>query len=202
MVTAQQSEVYPTVLPSETPMITTAQQSEVYSTVLPAEPPMITTADHWSCATKDIASYFLPPTPTGALSTARLSYGRSVQPCTYTGVEAFDCPFPDKSLWCGFSTAVPSTLKDEYAAYGSTASSRWAERSSAAVSLAIACPHSWWQAKDRVSFGAENLNFTIIEAECYTEAHATGGEPFVYSITTTILAPTPAPTTPPQTSQV
>lgn len=151
-----------------------AQQSGVHLTVLPSEPPMITTEDHWSCATKDITSYFLPPLPTGALSAARLSYGRGVQTCTYTGAEAFNCPFPDKSLWCGFSTAATSTLSDEYIAYGSTASSWWAARSSAAVSLALACPHSWWQARDRVTFGAEDLNLTIIEAECYAEVGEEG----------------------------
>ncbi|CZT18769.1 uncharacterized protein RCC_04613 [Ramularia collo-cygni] len=152
-----------------------AQQSGVHLTVLPSESPTVTQADNWRCATKDIVGYFEPPYPTGALYSARLSYGDEIQPCTYTGGAL--CPFPEKSLWCGFSTAIPSTLLDQYESYGSTAASWWGARSSAAVSIAEECPQSWWLARDRVSFGATKLNLTIIEAECYAEAHATSSGP-------------------------
>lgn len=158
--------------------VAAAQQSGVHLTVLPSASPTITEADDWRCATKDIVGYFEPPTPTGDLYSAHLSYGDAIQTCTLTGAEAFDCPIPGKSLWCGFSSAVPTALSDAYLDYGSTASSWWAARSSAAVSIAQECPQSWWLARDRVSFGANRLNLTIIEAECYAEARVTvDGQP-------------------------
>lgn len=175
--------------------VVVAQQSGVHLIVLPSAEPTITTDDSWRCATKDILGFFEPPMPTGRLESALQDYGDIIQTCTYTGIKAFDCPFPDKSLWCGFSTAGPTALLDEYISYGSTASAWWAPRSSAAISIARECPHSWWLHRSRVSFGANHLNLTIIEAECFIEAHATASGP-IASITPTegmpsISSPTP-----------
>jgi hypothetical protein len=154
-------------------VLANAQQSGVHLTVLPSESPMITTSDSWRCATKDIRAYFEPPMPTGDLFSAILDYGDKIQTCTLSGAEVFNCPYPEKSLWCSFSTAAPTTLLDEYIAYGSTASSWWEARSSAAISIARECPHSWWAAGNRLVAGANRLNFTIIQAECYAEAQTT-----------------------------
>jgi hypothetical protein len=117
------------------------------ATLLPSTPPSTDEPDGWRCAIANISQYFDLPTPAGDLNTVLISYGSVLQQtCTSTGKDRRSCPFPDSSLWCGFSTAAPSTILDAYSSYGSTCSSWWSNHSSAAFSLAQNCPVGWYKA--------------------------------------------------------
>lgn len=150
----------------------------VQDTLLPSKPPTVT-SEPWQCTTEMLPQYFDVPKPTGALLTAVQSYGDVLQKdCKPTETDAFglpQCPFPASSLWCGFSTVVPSSLLSSYSSYGSVASSWWSAHSSAAVSLAQNCPMEWYKAMVDTPGGAGWLNSTLVFAGCYKEAHSTTG---------------------------
>lgn len=155
-----------------------AASASLLDTILPNKPPTIT-SEAWQCTTEMLPQYFDPPKPTGALLTAIYSYGDEIQKgCKPTETDIYgipECTFPPSSVWCRFSTAVPSSLVSSYSAYGSVASSWWSARSSTAVELARNCPIGWYQAMHDMPGGPGWLNTTLVFAGCYEEAHPTTG---------------------------
>ena len=121
--------------------------------------------------------YFNPPRPSGALDDAHYSYSvQLLETCRTTGVFEYrtDCDFPDKTLWCAITTALPASLLPAYSAYASSAWSWWSAHSSSAVRVAQECPLLWYQIANNVVLGgAVWMNHTLINAECYAEAHQT-----------------------------
>jgi hypothetical protein len=135
--------------------------------------PKFTSDDPWHCLTENIPQYFQVPKPNGSLSDALASYASEIRPtCTYSGTSML-CPYANKSYWCDWATAVPSSLRSEYSSYGSVASSWWSVHSRKAFSIAADCPRNWYY-DSRETLGAGWLNLTIINAECFVEAKATG----------------------------
>lgn len=126
----------------------TAAVASIFDTILPTERPT-ETKDDWECTTSPLEEYFNPPTPTGKLLTALLSYGDVLQKgCKSTLTDALGhptCTFPAQSRWCSVTNALPTTLLSEYSSYGSVASSWWAAHSSAAVEDALDCPSEWFK---------------------------------------------------------
>ncbi|KAF2162372.1 hypothetical protein M409DRAFT_58466 [Zasmidium cellare ATCC 36951] len=147
--------------------------------LLPTASPITTESDPYQCATEYLPEYFetsQPPQPTGALSSALLSWGHhlnSEEPCTFTGTKRLICPFPAPSRWCAFTTAAPTNMLPAWSSYGSSASSWWDEHSSSAVSLAQLCPSGWYNAMWRTPGGRTELNRTLIMSQCYEEALTT-----------------------------
>ncbi|KAL2194639.1 hypothetical protein P885DRAFT_62745 [Corynascus similis CBS 632.67] len=119
--------------------------------------------------------YLSVPMPSGELQEAYESFGdRLIETCLTSGTYASPCAFPDKSRWCGFTTAVPASLLPDYTAYARNASSWWVANSASVVRIASECPIMWYQASNfGVLGGAVFLNHTLINAECYAEANPT-----------------------------
>lgn len=139
--------------------------------------------DSWECAVSTYTTFFSPPLPTGAVSTALFSYGDELNAdCTKLG-----CPYPDATRWCGFTTAAPTAVLPAYTSYASSASTWWAKHKSSAVALAEECPQYWYTALTNEPAAATWLNFTIANAECI------GKEPNgdVSSVTPSSLQPSP-----------
>lgn len=158
-------------------MTTANASSAMHITLMPRAEPTAT-KDPWQCATENITQYFDVPKPTGSLLTALQSYGdKLIETCTptFSGTALPSCPFPPKSLWCGFTTAAPSAVLPAYSSYGSVASSWWSAHSSAASSVAQACPVSWSKVMTETPGGEAWLYDNIVFAECYAEAHPTTG---------------------------
>jgi hypothetical protein len=169
---------------------TSANQAQLHPIVAPTARPNVTETDPWTCVTESVREiYFDPPKPTGALDSALISYGdKLIETCLTSGTYRYPCDFPDKTRWCGVTTALPSSLLPAYSSYASNASSWWSVHSSAAVRVAQECPIMWWEMGNMVVLGgAVQMNLTLINAECYAEAHATG----VRSSTTTGPTATP-----------
>jgi hypothetical protein len=165
-------------MPTAAKILTSANQAELHPIVAPTKRPNVTTTDPWTCVTESIRDlYFNPPRPSGALDDAHYSYGvQLLETCRTTGVFEYrtDCDFPDKTLWCGITTALPASLLPAYSAYASSAWSWWSAHSSSAVRVAQECPLLWYQiANNVVPGGAVWMNHTLINAECYAEAHQT-----------------------------
>jgi len=101
------------------PGIIIAASPDMVITHMPrAEPTSTIGPDPWQCVTENITQYVNVPKPTGGLLTALDSFGdKLIETCTPTET-AFtalpSCPFPEKSLWCGFTTAVPTSLLPAY----------------------------------------------------------------------------------------
>jgi len=147
--------------------------------------------DPWECITMKLPQYFDVPTATGSLKEALGSYGSEmIKTCTGKPIERISCPFPEKSQWCGFSTAAPTSVMGAYSSYGSVASSWWAARSSSASLLASMCSHGWYKASTNHPANQALLNETIILGECHAEAYPTWN-----SLTTTSAAMTRATAT-------
>jgi hypothetical protein len=121
-------------------------------------------------------TYLSMPTPTGKLAEAHNSFGSSlIETCLTSGTYDYPCAFPDKSRWCGFTTAMPPSLLPAYTSYALSASSWWAANSASVIRIAKECPIMWYQASNfGVLGGAVYLNHTLINAECYAEANVTG----------------------------
>ncbi|KAK4044654.1 hypothetical protein C8A01DRAFT_31150 [Parachaetomium inaequale] len=115
------------------------------------------------------------PRPSGALDKAMVSYGSQLlETCKTSGTYSQPCAFPDKTRWCGVTTALPASLLPAYSAYASNASAWWSAHSSRAVEVAQMCPVLWYETGNfGVLGGAVWLNHTLINAECYAEAHLT-----------------------------
>ncbi|KAH7323620.1 hypothetical protein BKA65DRAFT_567394 [Rhexocercosporidium sp. MPI-PUGE-AT-0058] len=142
-----------------------------------AEPTSTFGPDPWQCVTENITQYIDVPKPTGSLLTALDSYGdKLIETCTPTET-AFtalpSCPFPAKSLWCGFTTAIPSTMLSAYSSYGKSASSWLAAKSSAMASVTQQCPSGWSKMLMETPGSEAWLNLNIAFAGCYADAHPT-----------------------------
>ncbi|KAL2145272.1 hypothetical protein VTI28DRAFT_7640 [Corynascus sepedonium] len=144
-----------------------------------AYPDVTESTDPWRCATEDPMPYLSVPMPSGKLQEAYESFGDSlIETCLTSGTYASPCAFPDKSRWCGFTTAVPASLLSDYTAYARNASSWWVANSGSVVRIASECPIMWYKASNfGVLGGAVFLNHTLINAECYAEANPTVTEP-------------------------
>jgi hypothetical protein len=156
---------------------TSANQAQLHPIVAPTARPNVTETDPWTCVTESVKEiYFNPPKPSGALDSAMISYGdQLIETCLTSGTYRYPCDFPDKTRWCGVTTALPASLLPAYSTYASNASSWWSVHSSAAVRVAQECPILWWEIANMVVLGgAVNMNHTLINAECYAEAHASG----------------------------
>lgn len=162
-----------------------------FDELLPSVSPTATT-DFWRCTTMSLQEYFNPPQPTGDLLTMLVSYGDKImEGCekTITDYRGFSaCTFPPQSAWCSVTDVLPSSLESAYSAYGSTASSWWANHSSDALDLATFCPSRWFKAQKVYPGGPAWLNDTIAFGGCYAEAHATGGAAITTMSATTSAA--------------
>ncbi|KAK4105098.1 hypothetical protein N658DRAFT_418837 [Parathielavia hyrcaniae] len=159
-----------------------AGQAELHPIVAPTERPDYSTTDPWDCVTESIKERYFdplgnPPRPSGALADAKHLYGSVLlETCRTTGIWSYryPCDFPDKTLWCGITTALPASLLPAYWSYASSAWSWWSVHSSDAVRVAQMCPILWYELGNHVvGGGAVWMNHTLIEAECYAEAHLT-----------------------------
>jgi hypothetical protein len=179
-------------------------QAEAHPIVAPTAYPNITYEDAWNCATlTSVEDFFASaPHPTGSLRTAINSYASVLrETCVTSGTMSFPCAYPDKSLWCGITTALPTELLSEYIDYASSASSWWSVQSSSALSIADMCPMMWFYiANLAVPGGAVRLNQTLIHGECYAEAQVSQEPESTTAATTepipgqTESATTPTPT--------
>ncbi|KAH6628444.1 hypothetical protein F5144DRAFT_549745 [Chaetomium tenue] len=149
--------------------------TDLHPIVAPTAAPDASETDPWRCATEDPMTYLSVPMPTGELREAHDSFGSSlIQTCLTSGTYDYPCAFPDKSRWCGFTTAVPASLLPAYTQYARSASSWWAANSASVIRIAEECPIMWYQASNfGVLGGAVFLNHTLINAECYAEANPT-----------------------------
>jgi hypothetical protein len=166
-----------------------AEVLPIHMTLLPRAEPTIT-KDPWQCATENLTQYFDVPKPTGSMLTALLSFADKLyDSCTITelptGTVLPQCPFPEQSSWCAFSTVAPKTVLSDYSSYGSAANLWWSAHSSKAVSVAQRCPNSWYKVMRETPNGEIWLNDTIAFAGCYAEAH-----PITSSLHTTTTSPT------------
>ncbi|KAL2122664.1 hypothetical protein VTJ04DRAFT_3119 [Mycothermus thermophilus] len=172
-----------------------ADQAQAHPIVAPTTYPSITYEDPWNCHTIDAQDIFFSsaPRPTGSLRTAINSFASVLrETCVTSGTMSLPCAYPDKSLWCGITTALPTELLSEYSEYASSASSWWSVQSSSALSVADMCHLMWFYiANLGVPDGAIMLNQTLIHGECYAEAQASQ-EP--ESTTPTTTEPTPGQT--------
>ncbi|KAK3348643.1 hypothetical protein B0T25DRAFT_227046 [Lasiosphaeria hispida] len=136
------------------------------------------TSDPFQCITRDIPHYLTAgPSPSGALSTALLSYEiKLYETCTPATAGPFQpCPVPPRSKLCAFSTAVPTSLLPAYSSYASSAASWWsAGNGDMVVSLVKECPYLWYDSLLMNPGSGSNLNRTVAYAQCWAEAHPTG----------------------------
>ncbi|KAK3298443.1 uncharacterized protein B0H64DRAFT_471728 [Chaetomium fimeti] len=152
--------------------------TDLHPIVAPTVSPTVTKTDPWRCATEDPMTYLSMPVPTGELQDAHVSFGSSlIETCLTSGTYDYPCAFPDKSRWCGFTTAMPTSLLLAYTAYARDASSWWVANSASIIRIAEECPIMWYQASNfGVLGGALYLNHTLINAQCYAEANTTLAE--------------------------
>lgn len=164
-------------------------------TTMPTSQPTIEptfTIDPWECATKNISQYADLPKPTGALLEALRSYGdKLLQDCTpiVTGTVGPSCPFPEKSLWCGLTTDVPTAALPAYTSFGSVASSWWSAHSSAVATVIEKCPITWDQMWREIPGGDAWLKDVIVFGECYADANSTDASSTVGSSSTNLPSP-------------
>lgn len=160
---------------STTALTTSTPYTKLYPVVCPTASPTVTDADGWTCYTEDATNYLFMPTPTGELQKAHESFGSSlIETCLTSGRYSQPCPFPDQSRWCGFSTAMPASLLQDYTSYVLSASSWWQANSASIIWFAEACPKVWYQASNFGVFGGHvHLNHTLIHMECFAEANPT-----------------------------
>lgn len=119
--------------------------------------------------------------------TAFFSYNDElIKGCTPTGTNIYGvpaCAYPDASLWCDFTTAVPTTLLPQFSTYASSVSAWWAAHSSKALSLAHECPLGWFDALITTPGGEAWLNQILIFADCLANKADAGDD-----ITTDVVA--------------
>ncbi|KAG7284938.1 hypothetical protein NEMBOFW57_009553 [Staphylotrichum longicolle] len=151
---------------------TSANQAELHPIVAPTAYPKVTNTDPWTCVTEGVMDLVLsPPKPSGSLSDAILSFGSSlIETCRTSGTLQRPCDYPDKTRWCGITTALPQSLRPAYSVYASNASSWWSAHSSRVVRVAQECPLMWYGASN-AAYGGYQMNQTLINAECYAEAN-------------------------------
>ncbi|CAF3562936.1 unnamed protein product [Fusarium graminearum] len=142
----------------------------IYDTILPSAKPTIT-EDFRNCLIMDDPqSFFEPPEPTGAFSTALFSYFKDLNKgCPFTDLDVFGvptCPYPEISKICSFTDVAPKTHLPAWSSHGSVASSWWKEHSSSMVEFADYCPNRWFDTMGSVAYGGLRLNNTISFAAC------------------------------------
>ncbi|EXA31299.1 hypothetical protein FOVG_17421 [Fusarium oxysporum f. sp. pisi HDV247] len=142
----------------------------IYDTILPSAKPTIT-EDFRNCLIMDDPqSFFEPPEPTGAFSTALFSYFKDLNKgCPFTDLDVFGvptCPYPELSKICSFTDVAPKTHLPAWSSHGSAASSWWKEHSSSMVEFADYCPNRWFDTMGSVAYGGLLLNNTISFAAC------------------------------------
>lgn len=161
--------------------------ASILSIVAPPNTDHLTAEDPQPCYTEDLKSYFDVPLAPHSVVMAQISYNWAMRDpvCTqFPEVPRYEelCPPLDKDAWCRFAAAPEAAgVLPAYSAYGSAASEWWRAHSASAVAVASRCPWNWWWAADNVDDPArgkppvawEILKFTIMEAQCYAEAHAT-----------------------------
>ncbi|EFY86354.1 hypothetical protein MAC_07575 [Metarhizium acridum CQMa 102] len=120
-----------------------------FSVIFPtSSPPASSEPEPSICAAENYTNYLIGPRPTGTLSSAMASYTSQLfKTCTLPLEEWLDCPFPESSRLCGFSTAGPSEVMSAYSGFGSLASSWWLTHSLAAEQIASSCPSRCCQTK-------------------------------------------------------
>ncbi|KAK4117920.1 hypothetical protein N656DRAFT_794327 [Canariomyces notabilis] len=160
-------------------LVSTALAAETHITAAEWAVPTQTN-DPYQCATRDIPHYLTAgPSPSGALSSALLSYEENLyETCTRATSGPFQpCPVPPRSQLCAFSTAVPTSLLPAYSSYASSAASWWsAGNGDVVVSLVQECPYLWYDSLLMNPASGSNLNRTVAHAQCWAEAHPTGSE--------------------------
>ncbi|RYP67615.1 hypothetical protein DL771_007167 [Monosporascus sp. 5C6A] len=156
---------------------TAAHASVMQMTAMPRQVPTETegpastrTPDPWVCATKNMTEYFDMPKPTSTLLDAIYAYvDEQLEPClsTATGRNKLSCSV-GASQWCSFSTDGPPSASAAYSSYASAVASWWSAKSSSVSSVASECPITW----ERYDPLEQSwLNVTIVQAECYADAH-------------------------------
>ncbi|KAL2192286.1 hypothetical protein P885DRAFT_73124 [Corynascus similis CBS 632.67] len=167
-------------------------QSELHSLIAPTTRPNVTETDLWTCVTESVPQYFDGPKPSGSLDDAIYSYGSMlIETCKTSRTYRYPCDYPDKTLWCGITTTLPTSLLLAYSLYASNASSWWSVHSSSIVRVADDCPILWYKW----------MNQTVINAECYAEANPTSTSTTSglsatprQGATDSTMLPTPTPT--------
>ncbi|KAG8415354.1 hypothetical protein J3458_009209 [Metarhizium acridum] len=166
-----------------------------FSVIFPtSSPPASSEPEPSICAAENYTNYLIGPRPTGTLSSAMASYTSQLfKTCTLPLEEWLDCPFPESSRLCGFSTAGPSEVMSAYSGFGSLASSWWLTHSLAAEQIASSCPSRWYDEMDLIPFAAVKLKETISFAECFIREVTTAPSDGVSKVAST-------PSTAPKTS--
>ncbi|TWU72500.1 hypothetical protein ED733_002070 [Metarhizium rileyi] len=127
-------------------------------------------SEPWICASDNYINHLIGPRPTGTLSLAMESYTAELfGACTLPLEEWADCPAPDSSQLCGFSTAGPSEVLSAYSDFGSSVSSWWFGLSSAAEQITSSCPLRWSDEPDLREYVAYELEETLIFADCFIQ---------------------------------
>jgi hypothetical protein len=167
---------------------TAALATDLADILLPSGTPTIT-KDPWQCATESLMQYFAVPQPTGDLRKAVLSYGNSLlATCAATDAARAACPHPEKTKWCGFSTAAPMSLLQEYSKFGSNATLWMAAHTFTALELATNCPVGWYRAMWDTPAGKDWFNSTLNLANCYHQAKHGNSSVTSLSITSSTAA--------------
>lgn len=171
-----------------TTIATAWPDASILSIVAPPNDNHISAKDPEACQTEDLKSYFDVPLGPHSMVMAQLSYIWRVRDPVCTQFPESPryqelCPPLDKDLLCGFAAAPEAAdVLPAYSAYGSANSEWWQAHSASAVAVASRCPGNWWwtavQLDERYRPGQAPegwamLNGTIMEAQCYAEAHAT-----------------------------
>ncbi|RYO83348.1 hypothetical protein DL762_006182 [Monosporascus cannonballus] len=114
------------------------------------------------------------PKPTSILLDVIYAYvDEQLEPClsTATGRDKLSCSV-GKSQWCSFFTDGPPSANAAYSSYVSAVASWWSAKSSAVSLVASECPIRW----ERYDPLEQSwLNITIVQAECYADAHGGKG---------------------------
>lgn len=134
--------------------------------------------DPYQCVMSDIPRYLTAaPPPSGALSSALLSYEKGLYAsCTPpTTLPYQPCPVPSRTALCAFSTAVPTSLLPVYSSYASSAAAWWSAGNGDVVAAFVKdCPYLWYDSLLMLPGSGANMNRTVAHAQCWAEAHPTG----------------------------
>lgn len=145
------------------------KDSDLHQILLPTAAPPDDPEDSYTCVFLNASQYFDPPQPTGALKTAFWEYGDElIASCVDDGGKVEEC-WPAKQQWCDFTTKAPTAQTSALSAWGSSATSWWADHSSDAVEVATECPQNWFNAMLDLAVNRQWLNLTIAWSACDEE---------------------------------
>ncbi|KAK4225346.1 hypothetical protein QBC38DRAFT_483272 [Podospora fimiseda] len=181
--------------------VTASAESLPWDLLFPSLYPTETTSDPWMCETRDIYTrVFVPmPTPAGALGSTFWSFQDEIFTTCWATQKSrhVSCEDVPDSTWCDlpslFQTQGKTVKLTEYSSYGRAASTWLAENMEFMVEQATECPQYYWHAvwinppRRRETFPPhlQWLNQTLLQAQCYAEAHAYTTAGTVTSATTT-----------------